>query len=289
MRRIIASWDQSGSATDTLIVSGNRSAIDTFFTHAYDTTGGTKTIRFQAMDEDSILSAEKDTTIMVRKAAPVLWGDSVDTLWVVVNNGTPNSYPLHINSYDTNGVNQKPIRYYWQDAVSPFDSNSTNPALDKEKTTIDSTTWPIRSGEANKGKTLWIYGLDDDGFLRGGQFVVFADSAPCAISSTSDPVAGGRKISWSGLDKKDSLATQFRILVKKGSQPDTSDNSPDIAKDWTAGSDPSFNYTPANLKPFSWIYTPPTGPQATYYYQIISRDPRGTKTAGQFSAGNFDY
>jgi hypothetical protein len=195
--------------------------------------------------------------------------------WVVINNGTGinKNYPVHINHFDTNGTI---VKYYW---------NSSNSIAGATVTTTD-TIMPVFTSMTPFN--LFIFGRDNDSLLSAstGSYVVFPDSAPRPITATSDPITGGRKLSWSGLDAKDSLTTEFRILVKKGSQPDTSANSPDVVKDWTPASDAVFAYTPANTNPFTLTYTP-TGGTGTYYYQIIARDKRGTKGMGPNSYGNF--
>jgi hypothetical protein len=197
-----------------------------------------------------------------------------------VDRGSGINYNLHVNSKDTNGVI---VRYYW-DERSVFDSTTLPP----ERKTADSLfSRTIGAVEVNQGWPIWIYARDDDGLVRGGRFVVFADSAPRPIVAAYNSPAAPGKFSWSGLDAKDSLATEYRILVKKGSAPDTSATSPDTAKNWTPGSAAEFWYTPGNAKPFSWTYTPTQG-TGTYFYQIVARDKRGTKSYSS-NALNFDY
>jgi len=204
----------------------------------------------------------------------VLWGDTTgtpfDTVWTVINNGVPASYKIHIKSYDTNGVNFKPVRYYWQDASVAFDSTITDPAIDKAKTNIDSTTWPFRSGEANKGKALWIYGRDDDGLLRGGEFVIFADSAPPAPVVTFSIGSAGGVINWRGKDAKDGNQTKYEILLKKGTIDPV--EPADIISQYNAGA----NYSAATVGGFDFSYSFITQGTGEYHCQVIAKDARGT-------------
>jgi hypothetical protein len=276
--RLYAAWDSGTVAADSITLSTPMPSIDTAFTHAYDTAlAGRRLVRFWARDDDGVYSARKDSAITAHKAPPLVYADKADTAWVIVDNGAGKSYPIHINHSDTNG---NVIAFFWNEADSSL----------AHRTATDTIMRNIGILEVNHGWPMWIYGRDDDSLTRGGRFTVFADSAPRAITASYSDATG--KFSWSGLDAKDSLATEFRILVKKGSQPDTSANSPDTAKDWTRADDPAFNYNAALPKPFSWTFTPAncaSGQTCTYFYQIVSRDSRGTKSMGQYSSGNFDY
>ena len=286
IRKLYVNWEGGDEFEDSLLISGSRSSIDTFFTHFYDTTGGEKTVRVWAKDEDSLLSAVKDTVFTVRKGAPEVWGDSDDTLWVVVDDGVNKNYPLNLvdNAYDSNGINNRPVRYYINDGEI-FDSTH----ISAKKSSDGNFEWYVDEDRVNTNpKRIQFYVLDDDGFLRGGEFVVFADSAPGEIVATHDAATYGRTISWSGMDKKDSLDTEYRILVKLGSSLEESDTTEEfIAKDWTRGNDPEFGYEPSAPKPFSWTYIPDQG-NDTYFYQVIARDARGSvsKSSNQL---NFDW
>lgn len=93
------------------------------------------------------------------------------------------------------------------------------------------------------------------------------------------------------MDKKDSLDTEYRILVKKGSSLEESDTTEEfVAKDWTRGSDPEFGYdnTGSNPLPFSWTYIPDQG-SGLYYFQVIARDARGSVSGGNNSYGQFNW
>jgi hypothetical protein len=213
----------------------------------------------------------------------VLWGDKADTLWTVVDSGWDRSYPIHINSFDTNGVNQKPVRFYWQGSGQPFDSSQADQPAIFRKTNTDTVMWTFPNlGTTNQSRTLWIAGRDDDGLLGGRMsgtpFVVFADSAPPAPVTTSDPVTGGRKISWSGKDSKDGNATLYKIIIKKGANPD---ESVDIVSDFKAGS----LYASGGLYDFSYNYLQ-TG-AGIYYYQVIAKDARGS--ISRSGIGSFSF
>jgi hypothetical protein len=163
------------------------------------------------------MSSSKDTTLTVRLAPPVLWGDTTgtpfDTTFVVINNGAGVSYNLHIHAYDTNGVNFKPVRYYWSEESS-FDSTSVNTV----KTNDTARSRTIGTLEINHGWTSWIYARDDDGLVRGRQFTIFADSAPPAptfftFAQSSDSVI----LKWTAVqDAHDGLKTQVQIYIAQG-------------------------------------------------------------------------
>jgi hypothetical protein len=201
--------------------------------------------------------------------------------WVVVDKGYAQLYPIHINHFDTNGTFK---RFYFNESAD--DTTLVGNAKQKDVDTI------MRSFGINDIKLphdatpFWIYGRDDDGLISGGKFNVSADSAPKAITASYSDAQ--HKFTWSGLDSKDSLATEFRILIKKEAPPDVSANSPDVAKDWTPGSAAAFNYTPANNLPFSWTYTPTLGP-GLYYWRIQSRDRRGTVTDRDVNYSTFSF
>lgn len=239
-----------------------------------------KYIIYWVRDNDTIMSiASKDTTFTVRLAPPVLWGDNPtkDTVWTIINNGVGN-YAIHINSRDTNGIIGK---YIWN-FTSALDSTTLYSTPDSQYTKL------FTGNDINKSLDMWIYGRDDDGLMRGGHFVVFADSAPRPIVGTYNSAV--HQFQWSGIDAIDSLSTMYRILVKKGTQLGASDTTAQfIAKDWTAGSDPAFSYTATNPLPFTWVFTPPQG-SGLYYFQIIARDKRGSISALPLSGANvFSY
>jgi len=103
----------------------------------------------------------------VRKGAPVVRGDAGDTVWVVVDRGFSGSsvkYFMKIHASDTNGTLQ---RYYWSN--NPWPDSGTVTTADSVELDVD---------EANNAVYRYLHVRDDDGLIRGGRFVVFADSAP---------------------------------------------------------------------------------------------------------------
>ena len=212
-------------------------------------------------------------TVVVRLAAPVLWGDvhaaTGDTTWVIINNGYGIPYNVHINSFDTNGTIS---RYYWSEAGS-FDSNSATKTNDSLYLRL------IGINDVNHAFPIWAYGRDDDGLMRGGKFVVFADSAPPAPIFTVDKPTGQIRIGWIGKDVKDGNGTMFKILLKQGSAPSSSD----ILIDFTSGTSLSPGL---NGYDFSYTFTP-SGGNGTYYYQVIAKDARGSTSFNSASFFNF--
>ena len=220
------------------------------------------------------MSSSKDTAITIRLAPPVLWGDNAtkDTIWTIINNGIPASYSIHVNSYDTNGTNFKPIRYYWQDASAAFDSTNTNTAIDKAATDKDTANWPFRSGETNKGKALWIYARDNDQLVRGGKFIVYADSAPPAPIISHNAASSPITIYWSGKDAKDSMQTEYKVLLKDGADPN---ENADTVTNFRAGT----TFSNATTDGYDFKITAPltsNTPKHIYHYEVIARDKRST-------------
>jgi hypothetical protein len=211
IRAIYANGEGGASARDTIAVAGSRAFIDTCFTHVYDTTGGPRIARFWALDEDGVVSAIYDTSFIVHKGAPVVSGADGDTVWVVVDKGSGENYTLHVRSMDTNGVIQ---RFYWHEAAT-FDSTSGSCV----KTADSTRTRLIGALEVNHGWQSWIFARDDDGFVRGNRFVVFADSAP-PMPQPYNPVAGTLDtvtLRWSNYDLKDGRdSTLFEVYVGYG-------------------------------------------------------------------------
>ncbi|MDD5672587.1 MAG: hypothetical protein PHC61_00365 [Chitinivibrionales bacterium] len=265
VKYVFASWND-GAGYDSLIVNRNAGAIDTFFRHSYDTgSSGSTNIHFWAKDENGILSARKDSSVTVRKAAPVLWGDAGDTLWTIINNGYANYYyrPDH---FDTNGVIQT---YYFGL------TNDTGAAIYKGP--LDSASITIDNNNVNKGSIRYIFGKDDDGFLRGNKsgnvFVVFADSAPVVPSLGSVTISGDSvKFVWQNSDFKDGDSTQFQILFDTNNPPTT------IIKNFG-----TCRKTGANF--YYWYHPTAAG---TYRYKVISKDARGTTSTSSVSSF-FDY
>jgi hypothetical protein len=219
-----------------------------------------KYIIYWVRDDDTIMSSSKDTTILVRLAPPVLWGDNPtkDTVWTIINNGYGINYNVHVNSYDTNGTIN---RYYWSEAGS-FDSTTATKTNDSHYSRL------IGINDVNKGFPIWIYGRDDDQLMRGRQFVAFADSAPPTPDIVAANGDGGIKIMWSGKDTKDGTATLYQILLKQGASP----TATDILQAFKAGSTYSAGDAGYNFK---LAFTSGTS-GLTYKYKVIAKDARGT-------------
>jgi hypothetical protein len=124
------------------------------------------------------------------------------------------------------------------------------------------------------GFPMWIYGKDDDSLVRGGKFVVYADSAPVAPTAalaTSQPGNGIIKIQWQNLDAKDDSLTQFAIVL--GTSPSTLN---DTLVNFTTAKDNLF--TKANGK-FVYQFNPndstrPIKYNADFYFRVVARDAR---------------
>jgi hypothetical protein len=281
VKKIYFNWDGGTSAspapTDSIVIIRNTASIDTFIPHQYDTTtSGARTLRVWARDDDSIVSINtKDTVVTVRLGRPVLWADKIDTLWTVVDSGWDRSYSIHINSFDTNGVNQKPIRYYWQGSGQPFDSSQADQPAIFRKTNTDTVMWPFPNlGTSNQSRTLWIAGRDDDnllgGRISGTPFVIFADSAPPAPVVTFAINSSGGVINWRGKDAKDSNQTQYEILVKKGTTDPVEPT--DVISQYKAGA----NYSAATIGGFDFSFSLPTQGSGEYHCLVIAKDARGS-------------
>jgi hypothetical protein len=221
-----------------------------------------KYIIYWVRDDDSVMSSSKDTTITVRLAPPVLWGDNPtkDTVWTIINNGYGINYNVHINSYDTNGTIG---RYYWSEAGS-FDSTTATKTNDSLYSRL------IGINDVNHAFPIWIYGRDDDGLVRGRQFIAFADSAPPAPVVTFSISAGGGIINWRGKDTKDGNQTQYEILLKKGTTDPVEPTN--IISQYNAGS----NYSAATVGGFDFSYSFITQGTGEYHCQVIAKDARGT-------------
>jgi hypothetical protein len=193
----------------------------------------------------------------------MLWGDARattgDTTWVIVNNGVGTLYPVHINHYDTNGTI---ANYYW---------NETSSSLGR-MTTSDTIMRNVSASELIVPFNMWIYCRDDDSLLRGGKFVVFADSVPPAPQVSHIAGTDSITIYWSGKDAKDGDSTQYRILLKEGGEPDSTVPA-DILSDWKRGYKASDDSHYAYMIKFKVAHS-----VNNYYYQVHARDARGSVT-----------
>jgi hypothetical protein len=206
------------------------------------------------------MSSSKDTSILVRLAPPVLWGDAPaatgDTAWVTINSGAGKPYPVHINHFDTNGTI---VNYYWNEADSTLGRTTSTDTILRNFSIL----------EMNHGLPMWIYGRDNDGLLRGRKFVVFADSAP------QEPSLGSATISrdsvqfvWQNADVKDGDSTQFQILFDTNNPPST------IVKPFGTCKKQGGLF-------YYWHHPAASG---IYRFKVIARDARGTISSSQVSS-----
>ncbi len=271
---VVSSFEVSIDGGDSWTESG-----DETFRHVFEVENDDREeLVLVKVTDDAGLATEREFPVLVKRGAPEVWGDTPegeqDTVFVVVDEGYSGAgvtYYARINSSDPNG---SVVNHYWSNNAWP-DSGTV--------TEGDSLEYEVDGSRINTGVTRYIHARDDDGLLSGGRFVVFADSAPGAITASSDNVENGRKFQWSGMDAKDSLDTEYLILVRKGEAPSL-DNPEDVAKEWTPGRE--FDYDEEDVLPFSWTYTPDEN-GVIYYFQIISRDARGTMSSGEDAKGRF--
>lgn len=229
--------------------------------HAYDTTGGPKTVTVWAIDDDGVVSDSTPHQFTLKKGVPQLFGDSEDTLWVVVDSGHGIDYNLHVNSMDTNGTI---LKYYWNEAGAGITG--------ADSTDIDSFPRRIGENDINDDFSMWIYALDDDGFLNGKQFTIFADSAPRQPQTVDDVNGSSVTIAWSGKDSKDQDNTLYSILLKNGGTP----GDGDTLVSFNAGNSVTFeDGSDIGGNDFKYVFTPADG-NGTYNYRVIAKDARGT-------------
>jgi hypothetical protein len=177
----------------------------------------------------------------------------------VVDKG-PRTYLLHVNSYDTNGVNQQPVRFYWNDNQGWTDT-----------TTIDSASYQFRLADINHATRFTIGAKDDDSLLTQKDFWVIADSAPPAPSATfMEPGNAQVQIKFKNLDVIDDSLTNFAIVL--GS---SANNLSDTLVNFTQAKASTF------VKASGW-FTYTFDPSATkgyttdFYFMVIARDSRGS-------------
>jgi hypothetical protein len=190
--------------------------------------------------------------------------------WVVVDNGASKSYPLILsdNAYDTNGLNNKPVRYYINEG-SAFDSTSPS-AL---KTTDGDTMWYLRGSDINDVVEVQFRALDDDGNLAGGTYWVYADSAPprpeLLLPANASTVSGNVNFKWHIHDRHDKASTKFKLMYYKGTNAPAAVNGMDFTVGTSLGfnaSDSTFTLTGTGL---------PTG---TINWFILAKDQQESQT-----------
>jgi hypothetical protein len=273
LKKIYAAWNNGSTPDDSVTVNISKSGYGEI-SHSYDTTmSGNRTVKFWAADDDTIMSvSSKDTTILERLGAPVIWGDGLtkDTVWVIIDSGVGRNYPIRIQHYDTNGTM---ANYFW---------NEAGPSLGRS-TTTDTIQRNFGANEVNSGFSYWIYGRDDDGFTRGGKFVVYADSAPPKPETYPDPAVDSVTIYWKGKDAKEGNQTEYLILLRENADPDTL-NSADIISNWRIGYSISDDNTYDFMYRFKMV---DNVPNKMFRYRVLARDKR--LSISRSDIANFPY
>ncbi len=268
IKKIYFSIDGDNIAESTITFPYAAASVDTFIWNSWEiTNSGDKTLRFWADDDDTISSANKDTSVTVRLCEPVLWGDDSDTTWVVVDKQPGQDFTLHINCFDTNGVF---TRFYWQE-TSPFDTTSGSCV----KTNDSTRTRIIGSPLVNVGWNSWIYGRDEDNILGGKQFIVYADSIPRQVTGLSADMQDGGdsvRLMWGlELDEKDNLETEVKLMIKYSNVGD-----PDSTLlDFTAAGDFGVTQIGSDWYRYFKFGKTQTGPAL---WRVVLRDKRGSET-----------
>jgi hypothetical protein len=256
-----------------------KDTVDSFFNWTFAAgDSGLRQIRIITQDDDSLRDTVSMANLNVRVGRPKLWADSGDTIWIKVDNGIANPYYYNINHFDTNGTISK---YYWSSSqwTSLADTNSgTN-------TVVDSTTYIFTEGFLHTGLARYIYAKDDDGIFGGGRFLVYGDSAPQALDVYTAGISGGNvTFYWAGKDVKDLNQTEYKIVMKRNTDPTDNDS---ILVDFKAGA----QYTNSDLPAYDFKttipITPPDGLHGQYKYRIIARDSRLSITRSDID--NFPY
>jgi hypothetical protein len=256
-------WDNNGTYD-----SKNKTGV---FFHAFDTSqSGARSIKVRVMDEDTNWTL-RTFSVNVKLGRPVLRGGATygypiqwidDSLFYVYTGGNPT---FTVDTIDSNGTIQK---FFW-DIYGDGVNDSTN---------IPYWTQFVPAGAATK---IVVTGRDDDQLISMPfAFYMYPDAPPPATTTTtSDAVASVRKIFWTGKDVKDGNATQYKLVIKKGSASSADSitvadesNPAYIVQDFRAGSlydsgSPNFD--------FSYTYAP-TGGTGVYHYRIVSKDARGS-------------
>jgi len=265
------SWAGGNVAQAAIPLSGTGMVKTGYFAKSFAAgDSGQKPLRFWCRDVDGIESAKRDKAVMVRLGRPMLWGDTGDTTWVIVDSGSGRSYRIHINSRDTNGIIS---RFYW-DEKATFDSTNNC-----EKTTDSTRMRLISQAEMHYPLLSWIYGRDEDGLLGGKRFVVYADSVPPKpVGLFMQMTDGGDsvQIQWdsTALDGKEGLDTEIKLMYKFGTT-----GEPDVTL---------MAYTPARqlrtsgTKRYYKFKKTQTG---DILYRVVLRDKRGSETRSEVAPG----
>jgi hypothetical protein len=260
---IYAAWSYNSAPVESVSVISSGSSRYGEFSHKFDTLkSGFDTLRFWVRDQDSILSKEKDTTVLVRLGRPTLWGDKNDTIWVLINNGYGN-YNYKVNYFDTNGV------------IDTFYFGLTTNILQASKYSVNYSSITIDAANIhNSLVTRYIWVKDDDKITSYfGRFVVYADSAPPMPGLGPVTIQGDSvKFVWQNADFKDGDSTLFQI------QCDTISTPVKVAKPFGTCKKSGTDF-------YYWFKPTASG---RYYWKVTAKDARGSTSE---SAGStyFDF
>ena len=192
-------------------------------------------------------------------------GDAGDTLWVVVDKGYRDYY-YRPYAYDTNGT------------VDTFYFSQTSNINDAVKTTIDSMIYNVSDLTVNRGSVRYIWVKDDDGFVTGGIFRVYADSAPPVPSLVGPPAdsmvnAGGSvTLRWKKDDVHDRKETKFQVVLWNVAGDTT-------RVDWTPGTT-YFTNNDGTDNHFAYTYTPNYPASRTVFWRVDAKDAQESSTKG---------
>ncbi len=249
-------WTNTGAWQDSSL---NGSALGHF------SSSGVKTIRYGAMDNDSLLTITTKQ-VTVHLGIPRIWNPGGETLFVVTP-AVGGNINIPISSYDTNGTLKN---YFWK-FNAPFDTSSAT------QTGTDSIyrNYNIVAPLVNSGFQMAVFGKDDDGNVSGDTMWLYPDAPPPAPVINAVTASDSITIYFKNKDAKDGNATQYQILVHDGSEPDSTLPA-DIQSNWKSGyrvSDDSFYDYMFKFK------LPANTPKHGYYYQVHARDARGSVTS----------
>jgi len=257
---------------------GSKTSI---FSHSYDTSqSGIQSVRVRVMDEDSVWSVA-DLPITVKLGRPVISGASFgDTIqWVEGENGGLDTMfyvykgiktTMAVDTSDSNGQCGE---FYWD--LDKDGINETN-----------STPFYTTDLQKNVLRELKVWCKDNDGISSEPLYCwVYPDSPPDTPIVYADPISitDSVTIYWRGKDFKDKNETEYTVLLRANSNPDSSKNE-DIISSW------SSSYEPSSLGAYDFMYRfplTPSGGLITYNFRVIARDKRLSIT--QSVIDNFPY
>jgi hypothetical protein len=224
-----------------------------------------KTLRVRVKDNDGILSDTASLACTIRLGAPVIkrviGNDSL--LWTadtLVCPYIPSSTisEILVDGSDTNGTI---IQYTWNINNGVFITTSPSGTL-RQTGGVENVHYPFK-----------VTCMDNDSLTSDTlRFVLLSHQLPPLPVSNCVPSYNQQFIFWKGKDPEDGNETQYKILIKKGSElvPGDEFNPAYIASDFKAGNQymngsPNFDYV-LQFRPSS---------SGVYYYQIIVKNSYG--------------